>query len=295
VGGSACGPGRCATARCWHGGRRRGSAGGGGCGARTPGWGDAAQMREGGLARSRWGLSPAVTSNCPAVSTPTPGRATRVGAAEVTSAWSWRSSRSSSAWSCCQRRARVRRLVLVAAIGLVRAPGRSPAHARTSALVLSPSSGWRSSSGALYSAHTAARRPPPEPSGRPGGPPAAPGSSPPDPRGSWARWRPASQGRPGSGLGVDRVRLAPASPQAAIGPVHLDSLQTIGAHEPGQPSSVGAGAFHPDALHPPKTLGPSHQGDIAAGRGRECLSGKQPPGDPGPRPRAGPGRCRPRR
>jgi hypothetical protein len=142
VGGSACGPGRCATARCWHGGRRRGSAGGGGCGARTPGWGDAAQMREGGLARSRWGLSPAVTSNCPAVSTPTPGRATRVGAAEVTSAWSWRSSRSSSAWSCCQRRARVRRLVLVAAIGLVRAPGRSPAHARTSALVLSPSSGW---------------------------------------------------------------------------------------------------------------------------------------------------------
>jgi len=38
--------------------------------------------------RSRWGLSPAVTSSWPAVSTPTPGRATRVGAAEVTSAWS---------------------------------------------------------------------------------------------------------------------------------------------------------------------------------------------------------------
>jgi hypothetical protein len=62
--------------------------------------GGAAQMREGGLGASRWGLSPAVTSSWPAVSTPTPGRATRVGAAAVTSSWSWRSSRSSSAWSC---------------------------------------------------------------------------------------------------------------------------------------------------------------------------------------------------
>ena len=73
--------------------------------------GDTAQVREGGLATSRWGLSPAVTSSCPAVSIPTPGKATRVGAAALTSAWSWRSNWSSSAWSCCQRRAKLRRVV----------------------------------------------------------------------------------------------------------------------------------------------------------------------------------------
>jgi hypothetical protein len=36
--------------------------------------------------RNRWGLSPAVTSSWPAVSIPTPGRATSVGAAAATSA-----------------------------------------------------------------------------------------------------------------------------------------------------------------------------------------------------------------
>ena len=101
--------------------------------------------------RSRWGLSPAVTRSWPAVSTPIPGRATRVGAAALTSFWSWVSSRVSSAWSCCQRRARVRSVVLVAAVGLVKGPGRMAAHELTRALVLRSSRGWRSSSGALES------------------------------------------------------------------------------------------------------------------------------------------------
>jgi hypothetical protein len=43
------------------------------------------------------------------------------------------------------------------------------------------------------------------------------------------------QGRPGGGLGVDRIRLAMSPPQAAVGPIDLDYRQAIGAHEPGQP------------------------------------------------------------
>jgi hypothetical protein len=163
------------------------------------------------------------------VSTPIPGSATRVGAAEGTSSWSWRSSWVSSAWSCCQRRARRRRVVLVAAVVLVSGPGRMAAHTRTRALVLRPSSGARSSSGALYSAPYSCS------------------------------------------AAASRAFRAPA-----VGPVDLDSLQAVGAHEPGQPSAVGAGAFHPDALHRPEAFGPGDQGDIAAGRGRERLGGKQP-------------------
>ena len=57
---------------------------------------------------------------------------------------------------------RVRRLALVAAIGLVRGPGRSAAQTPNQGLVLSPSSGCRSSSGALcstpYSCSAAATR-----------------------------------------------------------------------------------------------------------------------------------------
>jgi hypothetical protein len=63
-----------------------------------------------------------------------------------------------------------------------------------------------------------------------------------------------------------------------VEPVDLDGLQPVGARKPGQPGPVGAGAFHPDALHWPKALGPGHQGDIAAGRGRERLGATQPPG-----------------
>jgi hypothetical protein len=123
---------------------------------------DAAQMGKAASPRSRWGLSPAVTTTARRCRS-RPRQATRVDAAEVTSAWSWRPSRPSSAWSCHQRRARVPRLALVAAIGLVRGPGRSPAHLPTSAVVLSPSSGWRSSSGRWRARRTAVRRPPPWP------------------------------------------------------------------------------------------------------------------------------------
>jgi hypothetical protein len=205
------------------------------------------------------GVSPAVTSSCPAVSTPTPGRATSAGATAATRAWSWRSSWSSSAWSCCQRRARVRRLALVAAVGLVKGPGRMAAHALTRALVLSPSSGWRSSSGALYSnpvqllggchpsLHGTAAGHPQHPDhlhlaltglGRGGGHPGL--------------------GRPGSGLGVDRIRLAPATTGAAVGAVDLHHLEAVGAHEPGQAGPVGAGAS------PMRSTGPKRSAQVTS-------------------------------
>jgi len=122
----------------------------------------AAQVREGSLGAQPLGLSPAVTSSCPAVSTRL--RAARPArAAAATSSWSWRSSRSSSAWSCCQRRARVHRVALVAAVGLVKGPGRIAAQALTRALVLPPSRGCAARWERWRARHTAARRLPPWP------------------------------------------------------------------------------------------------------------------------------------
>ena len=76
------------------------------CGRRTPG---SARRRtgagEGSLGAEPSGLPPALTSSCPAVSTPTPRRAMRRGAAAATSAASWESRSSISAWRACQRRA----------------------------------------------------------------------------------------------------------------------------------------------------------------------------------------------
>jgi len=81
-------------------------------------------MREGGFGAQPLGVVAGGDQQLASGLDSTPGRATRVGAAEVTSVCSWVSSWSSSAWSCCQRRARVRRVVLVAAVGLVSGPGR---------------------------------------------------------------------------------------------------------------------------------------------------------------------------
>src|SRR5215218_4981981 len=207
--------------------------------------------------RSRWGLSPAVTSSWPAVSTPIPGRATRVGAAAATSSWSWRSSWSSSAWSCCQRRARVRSVVLVAAVGLVRGPGRIAAHNLTRALVLEAEQGLAQFLGGAVEHAVELLG-----GGHPGFEGAAAGH-PQDPdhlhlalAGLGDSGGHPGQGGPGGSLGVDRVGLAVSSAGAAVGPVDLDDLEAVGAGEAGQPSPIGAGAFDPDAFHRPKALRP---------------------------------------
>jgi hypothetical protein len=193
-----------------------------------------------GSPRSRWGLSPAVTSSCPAGVDADPGSPPAWGphrpAPEAgTSSWV------SSACSCCQWRAKLRLVVLVAAVVLVSGPGPMAAQASTRALVLSSSSGARSSSGALYStpyscsaaatrAFIALRR--------------ATRSTrvistwPLRVLGWWRRPRPGRLGRRSG-----RTCLAPVG--RAVGPVGLDHLQTVGAHEPGQASLVGAGPSTP--------------------------------------------------
>jgi hypothetical protein len=113
--------------------------------------------------RSRWGLSPAVTSSWPAVSTPTPGRATRAGATAATNSWSWLSSWVSSACSCCQRRARVRRLALVAAVALSRARAASLRRSRPRPWSCAPVVVGAARRERWRARRTAARRPPPWP------------------------------------------------------------------------------------------------------------------------------------
>ena len=65
---------------------------------------------------------------------------------------------------------------------------------------------------------------------------------------------------------------------AAVGPVDLDHLEAVGVGEAGQAGAVGASALDPDPGHRPEAFGPGDQGDIAAGRSRESLGAKQPPG-----------------
>jgi len=71
AGGSACGPGRCATGRCWRRGLRRGCSRRRSVRPEDTGIGATPHSRAKDRSeRSREALSPAVTSNCPAVSTP---------------------------------------------------------------------------------------------------------------------------------------------------------------------------------------------------------------------------------
>jgi hypothetical protein len=82
----------------------------------------------------------------------------------------------------------------------------------------------------------------------------------------------------GGRLGVDWVGLAQAAAGPAVGSVNLDDLQAIGAHKPGQPGSVGAGAFDADLGHRPQALCPVDQRHITAGRGRKRGTAKDAAG-----------------
>ena len=127
---------------------------------------------------SRPGLSPAVTSSCPAVSRPMPGRANSAGAAALTSLVSSTSRASSSACRWCQRRARARRAALVAEAGSRSGPGRRARQARASALVAgSGAAGYATLRGRHRPSRAGGRQRRPVPSSRPVEPPAALGSS----------------------------------------------------------------------------------------------------------------------
>jgi hypothetical protein len=198
---------------------------------------------------SRAALSPAVTSSCPAVSTPTPGRATRCGATAVTSGVSWASRSSISACRACQRQARDRSATLVALPGSWTRPGRSAAQARMRWRGPSLRSGVRSGSGAetirasiwapaWMRLHRAAASHPQHADHL---------------RMSIPRLQcPASAAGlhgPGCGLGIERIGLAVAAAPGAIGPVHLGHGQAIVGQEPQQPGTEAAGAFPPDLVH----------------------------------------------
>jgi hypothetical protein len=120
-----------------------------------------AQVGEGGLGAQPLGVVAGGNQQLAGGVDPDPGRASRVGATAATRVCSWPSRWSSSAWSCCQRRARARRVVLVAAVGLVRGPGRIPAQIPTSALVLRPSRVGGAPRGRCRARRGGARRPPP--------------------------------------------------------------------------------------------------------------------------------------
>jgi hypothetical protein len=86
------------------------------------------------------------------------------------------------------------------------------------------------------------------------------------------------QGGSSGRLGVDRVGLAQAAAGPAVGSVNLDDLQAVGAHQPGQPGSVAAGAFDADLGHRPQPLCPVDQRHITAGRGRKRGAAKDAAG-----------------
>src|SRR5207249_3271813 len=62
-----------------------------------------------------------------------------------------------------------------------------------------------------------------------------------------------------------RIRLAPPPAGGAVGPVDLQHDLVVGGQEASQPSTVTAGAFHPECLDLAQALGPGQQRPIAPG------------------------------
>ena len=150
------------------------------------------------------------------------------------------------------------------------------AQVLTRALVLRPSRGWRSSSGALEStpwscsaAATLALRAPRRATRRTRI--ISPGR-----RGSWGWWRPPRPGWPGRRLGRGSGPTCPDAGGCCGRAGRPRWPGAVGADETGQASAVGAGAFNADALHRPEAFGPGHQGNIAAGRGHKRFGVEQP-------------------
>jgi hypothetical protein len=238
------------------------------------------QVREGRLAAQPLGALPAVTSSCPAWSTPIACSSSSPGAARPTSLasrWSARLTSSSSWWT---RQATTRSAALVAWRGSARAvsSGRNRAQAATNAAVERPSSASRSGAGAVTSrplswlvaavraliaplrAARSARIDSTMPSRRLAGGGGHPG-----------------QDRAGGGLGVDRVGLATLPAEPPVRPVDLHDAHPAVQQEPGQAGAVAAGAFDPDAVQVPVATKPAKQQlPVAATVGGELPVAQQP-------------------
>jgi hypothetical protein len=237
-------------------------------------------VREGRLAAQPLGALPAVTSSCPAWSTPIACSSSSPGAARPTSLasrWSARLTSSSSWWT---RQATTRSAALVAWRGSARAvsSGRNRAQAATNAAVERPSSASRSGAGAVTSrplswlvaavraliaplrAARSARIDSTMPSRRLAGGGGHPG-----------------QDRAGGGLGVDRVGLATLPAEPPVRPVDLHDAHPAVQQEPGQAGAVAAGAFDPDAVQVPVATKPAKQQlPVAATVGGELPVAQQP-------------------
>jgi len=74
---------------------------------------------------------------------------------------------------------------------------------------------------------------------------------------------------PGGPLSVQWVGLAAGPTVLAVLPIDLHDLDALANQEPGQPSTVAAGAFHPDRLELAVTAQPAQQGGMAGRLGRE--------------------------
>ena len=70
------------------------------------------------------------------------------------------------------------------------------------------------------------------------------------------------------GFGVDGIGLALAVPGGSVGPVDLDDASAGVAQVAGEPSAVGAGAFHPERVDLSQITGPVVQPAVAGGGGR---------------------------
>ena len=83
---------------------------------------------------------------------------------------------------------------------------------------------------------------------------------------AWAVWASTARGGP---LSVQWVGLSAGPAVLAILPVDLNDLDALANQEPGQPSTVAAGAFHPNCLELAVAAQPAQQGRVASRGGRE--------------------------
>ena len=228
------------------------------------------------------GLSPAVTSSCPATSVPTPDSAIRVGLIAVTSGPIRASSSSISTESCWWRRASARSASIVATVGSSAAvrSGRRVRAVRDQLAVAEPAQrGCAAASGAVTISDliwrwASARAATARAAGHPQRAqrvdlPAA---------GLRDTGGPAGLGSPGGGLGVDRVGLTLPAAGLAVRAVDLDQLDPCRLQDCGQPGPVGPGALNPDPHQLPEACAARPAARVAGRGGRELPVPQQPAG-----------------
>jgi hypothetical protein len=86
---------------------------------------------------------------------------------------------------------------------------------------------------------------------------------------------PAAEHRPGGGLGVEGVGLAPATASGLVRLVDLDHLNPGRPQVPGQCCTVGAGALHASPPQHPQRVHPGQQRSVTGRGSGEPLAAQQ--------------------